>query len=226
MRLGGSFGLRVMVWMLLLGLASGPAFGPGTARADVVRVDDELTTRNVRTGESNLANIVADAVRTASNSNIALIAATSFAEVTLPKGDVRADDVLNALVFRGDTVVVLRLTGSQIRRALEHGLGLYPARSAAFLQVSGLSMTIDPSVPRNSRIQTIKVGKEPMEDDKTYTVAMPSPLAGGALTYSKAWSREDVDRDTRMTLEQVIRDYFAGKPTISAKTGERIVIKR
>lgn len=227
-KIGGGASRVLQLVAAALALGAIAVFAPGcrAAQADVIRVDDDLTTRNVRTEESNLANVVADAVRAAADSNIALVAATSFADITVAKGDVSADDILRALVFRGDNVVVLRLTGAQIKRALEHGLGLYPAKSAAFLQVSGIAITVDPSADRNSRIQTIKVGKEPMDDAKTYTVAMPSPLAGGALMYSKAWSRDDVDRDTRKTLEQAVRDYFASKPTINPKTGERIAFKR
>jgi 2',3'-cyclic-nucleotide 2'-phosphodiesterase (5'-nucleotidase family) len=205
---------------------SGTGDSARSATGQGVAVADELSTRNVRTEESNLANVVADALRAVAESDMALIAATSFSDVTLPKGNVTADDVLRALVFRGDTVVVMRLTGAQIRRALEHGLGLYPARSAAFLQVSGLSIVVDPSADRGSRVLSVKVGKEPMSDTRTYTVAMPSPLAGGALVYSKAWSRDDMERDTRKTLEQAIRAYLATGPSLSAKTGDRIAFKR
>ncbi len=218
--------LCMMCAVVAVGIVAVAAMGRWPARADAVKADGDLTTANVRTEESNLANVVADAIRAAGNSSIALIAATSFADVTLAKGNVTADEVMRALVFRGDNVVVMKLTGTQIRRALEHGLSLYPARSAAFLQVSGLTMTVDPSADRNSRIQTISVGKEPMQDGKTYTVAMPSPLAGGALMYSKAWSRDDLERDTRKTLEQAIEEYLATKPTISAKTGDRIRFRR
>ncbi|NLH98233.1 MAG: hypothetical protein GX446_01935 [Chthonomonadales bacterium] len=191
-----------------------------------VTVTEELTTRNVRTEESNLASLIADAIRAVDKSEVALIAATSFADVTLPKGDIRADDVLRALVFRGDTVVVMRLTGAQIKRALEHALSLYPARSAAFLQVSGLTVTVDPTADRNARIQSVRVGKDPLDESRTYKVAMPSPLAGGALVYTKAWSRDDIERDTRKTIEEAVREYLASNPEISPKSGERIVFKR
>lgn len=218
--LGLLTGLATLCWTPSIARAQQPAPVPA------VRITEDLTTANVRAEESNLAGLVADAIRNAAKSDVALIAATSFAEVTLPKGDIRADDVLRSLVFRGDAVVVMKLTGAQIRRALEHSVSLYPARSAAFLQVSGLKVSVDPSADRNARIVAVQVGKEPLDEAKTYTVAMPSPLAGGALVYSKAWSRDDIDRDTRKTIEEAIREYLATSPTIAVKTGERIVIKR
>ena len=200
--------------------------GQETPGAPVLRVEQELTTRNVRTEESNLGSLIADAIRAVDKSQIALIAATSFADVTLPKGDVKADDVLRALVFRGDTVVVMKLKGSQVKTALEHALSLYPARSAAFLQVSGLKVTVDPSADRNARVVSVMVGKEPLDESRVYSVAMPSPLAGGALVYSRAWSRDDMERDTRKTMEEAVREFLASNPTITARTGDRIVFKR
>lgn len=195
--------------------------------APALKTADELTTRSVRVEESNLANVIADAVRALEKSDIALIAATSFLDVTLAKGDVTADDILRALAFRGDTVVIMRLTGAQVKRALEHGLGLYPARSAAFLQVSGLSMVVDPTADRNARIQSAKVGKDPLDEAKTYSVAMPSPLAGGALVYSKAWSKDDIERDTRKTLEDAVRSFIASAASSRERpaSGPRIAFK-
>jgi len=200
--------------------------GTGASALQGIRADDDLTTRAVRTEESNLANVVADAVRALERSDAALLAATSFSDVTIPKGEITADDVVRALAFRGDTIVVMSLTGAQIRRALEHGLSLYPARSAAFLQVSGLAVTVDTTADRNARIQAVKVGKDPLDEAKIYSVAMPSPLAGGALVYSKAWSRNDIAKDTRKTLEDAIRSYMATRPTINVRTGERLALKR
>jgi len=194
--------------------------------AQTVQVREPLSTANVRTEESNLADVIADAIRSAAEADVALIAATSFAEVSIPAGSAAAEDFEKALVFRGDSIVVMKLKGAQIRTALEHGLSLYPAKSAAFLQVSGISFEVNAAAPRNERVTALKVGKDPLDPDKTYTVAMPSPLAGGALVYSKAWSRSDMDRDTKITLGDAVRTYLAKNPEISVKIGERIIVRK
>lgn len=185
----------------------------------------ELTTRDARTAESNLAGVIADAVRAVDKSDIAFMPATAFAEVTLPKGNVTPADVVGALVFRGDTVVVVRLTGAQVRKALEHGLSLYPQKSSALLQVSGISATINPDAPKGSRVVSVRVGKDPISDTKTYTVAMPAPLARGALVYDRVWSRSDVEHDTGKTLEQAVIAYVEARPSLG-KAEERLVFRK
>lgn len=208
----------LLVWEIaLLGLP---------AQAQSVQVRQPLTTTNVRTEESNLANVVTDAIRMVASAEIGLMAASSFAEITINEGEARVEDFERALVFRGDTVVVMNLTGAQIRKALEHGLSLYPARSAAFLQVSGISFQINAAAPRGERVENVRVGNNPLDPDRVYKVAMPAPLAGGALVYSKAWSRENQDRDTKITLAEALRFYLARNSEISGKTGERIVVRR
>lgn len=194
--------------------------------AQTVQVREPLSTASVRVEESTLADVVADAMRSVTGAEVALVAATSFAEVTIQPGNVNVEEFERALVFRGDTVVIMKLSGAQIRKALEHGLALYPAKSAAFLQVSGLSFQINPSAPRNERVENLKVGKEPLDVARTYTVAMPSPLASGALVYSKAWSKEDMERDTKITLGDALKGYLGKVTEISLKAGDRIAVRR
>lgn len=196
------------------------------ARSQSVRVTEALTTANVRTEESYLASVVADAIRASAKTDVALIAATSFADTTIPAGNASPADFERALLFRGDTVVVLRLPGAQLKQALEHGLSLYPARSAAFLQVSGLSYELAVGADRGSRVTNLKIGKEPLNETRVYTVAMPSPLAGGALVYSKAWSRSDIERDTKVTLDEALKSYLAAIDELPQKTGGRIVVRK
>jgi len=207
-------------------LLPGAAAVAAQGRSATIRVRETLTTDNVRTEESSLANVVADSIRASAKAEVGLIAATSFATVTIGAGEAATQDFTRALVFRGDTVVLMRLSGSQIKTALEHGLGLYPAKSAAFLQVSGISFEVNASAPKGSRVVNLKVGKAPLVPDRVYTTAMPSPLAGGALVYSKAWSKADLERETGITLDQALADYLSTLTEISGKGDGRIVVRK
>jgi len=199
-------------------------------RQGKLQIVGDLTTKNVRTEESSLANLVADALRASDKAedqaDIAFIPASAFAEVTLPKGSANADDILKALVFRDDVVVIVKLTGAQVKKALEHGLAIYPQKNSAFLQVSGLTVEIDPSKEKDHRVVSVKVGRTPLDDGKTYTVAMPSPLANGGLVYSKVWDRSAKDHDTDRTVEQAVIDYLNTHRTLGGKSEERLVIKK
>lgn len=214
--------------------------GKALPRADdILFVTTEMTTRNVRGEESRLANLIADAIRNVEKSDVAFIAASAFAETTLSRGTATIQDVLRALEVRSDRVVIMKLTGKQIRQALEHSLALFPQKSSALLHVSGLKMNADSTREKGSRVTSVKIGGSEVQDDKTYTVAMPSPLANGALAYSKVWSRSDIDHETTKTLEQAIIDYLANeiKPKASPDgsgqariigddSEERLVIKK
>jgi len=207
--------------------------GVAAVHPQTLQVTAELTTRNVRTEESNLASIVADAVRAADPAaEIAFVAASSFNEVTIPKGSATPDDILKALAFRTDSLQVLKLTGAQVRQALEHGLAIHPQRHSAFLQVSGITVTVDPSAPRDRRVVSVRVGSAPLSETKIYLVAMPAPLASGALNYDRIWRRSDVERDVTgptgepMTLEEAVRRYLASHRTVPVRNEERIVFRK
>lgn len=192
-----------------------------------IKVARELTTRDVGAQESNLAEVIADAVREAAGTDIAFLAASAFNEVTIPKGTTTPDEVLKALAFKSDSIRIVRLKGSQVRQALERAVELYPQRRSAFLQVSGITFTVDASADPGKRVVSVKVGKNDLNSDSIYTVAMPAPLADGALTYYKVWSKADIDRDhdPNMTLEEAVTRYLANHATIGEKGEDRIVFK-
>ncbi len=203
------------------------AFAPG-ASAQTLRSSADLTTKGVRSQETNLGDFIADTMRSAAKCDAAVIAASSFTDVTLPKGVVSAGDVLSALEFRGDSVVVMKLTGQELRRALEHGLALYPQPNSAFLQVSGINMVVDPKAAKGHHVLSVTIIGAPLDPSQSYTVAMPSPLANGALGYFKVWSPSEIvtAKDPKKTIEQCVTSYFASHKTLDVQAGNRIVARK
>src|SRR5688500_17683150 len=195
---------------------------------DRVTAGAELSTKNARKEESNLANVIADAIRDAANADIAFIAASSFADQTIPKGSASVEDCLKALAFRNDPVVVVKLSGDKVRSALEHGLALYPQMHSAFLQVSGITVSVDPKESKDRRVTSVRVGGSALDDKKVYTVAMPSPLADGGLAYYRIWSKSEIDKgkDPKVTLQEAVAKYLRGKSTIGGSGEERLVFKK
>lgn len=176
----------------------------------------ELSTTDVRTEESDLANVVVDALRDVSEADIAWLPAAAFNEISISRDTPPAEVVSKLLPYRDDRVVVLKLTGTQIRQALERSLTLYPQPNAGFLQVSGLKVTFDPAKPAGERVVRVQVGKEGGEDldpTREYRVATSATLANGALGYFKVWERSAVERELEKTVGDVLRAYLeAGKP--------------
>lgn len=213
MRTSNRVGSRI-AWMAVLLLVLG-----------VSAWAQELSTTNVRTEESGLANVVVDALRDVSGADIAWLPAAAFNETSVSRDTPPAEVVNRLLPYRDDRVVVLKLTGAQIRQALERSLTLYPQPNAGFLQVSGLKVTFDPTKPAGERVVRVQTGKELKEDvdpAREYRVATSATLAYGALGYFKVWERSAVEREMDKTVGDALRAYLeAGKPI--AGLSERIV---
>ena len=199
-------------------------------RADTVKIEGELTTKEIGTKESQLGQVIADSLHETAKADIAFVAASSFTEnITLPQSKADTADFLKALDFKTDAISVVKLTGAQIRKAMEHSLYLYPKTNSGFLQFSGMKVTINPDAAKDSRVVSITVNDDALKNDKTYKVAMPAPLADGALAYSKIWKKSDIDKDSEKelkdkTLETAVTAFLKGKKSLP-KGDERLVIK-
>uniref|UniRef100_A0A7C5EV89 Bifunctional metallophosphatase/5'-nucleotidase n=1 Tax=Desulfobacca acetoxidans TaxID=60893 RepID=A0A7C5EV89_9BACT len=143
----------------------------------VLEGDSEL----VRTRETNLGNLVADIIRAKTKAEVALINGGSIRK-SIPPGPIRRREVYAALPF-DNYLVALRLTGRQLKEALEHGVSKVEEHAGAFPQVSGLSFTYDPKGPPGSRVREVLVGGQPLEMTREYVVATNDFLVAGGDGY-------------------------------------------
>ncbi len=140
--------------------------------------------RIVRRAETNLGDLCADAYRVRTGADIALIGGGTIRK-TIEKGDITYGELLECLPF-GNYEAVVKVTGQNILDALEWGAHVTPAESGGFLQVSGLSYEIHTYIPDSCqtdeegkftgvdgeyRVKNVMVGDEPLDLEKTYTVA-------------------------------------------------------
>jgi 5'-nucleotidase len=143
----------------------------------VAELATPLPLEGARTGESALGNLVADAYRAHHRADIGLVNGGGL-RAGLAAGRLTLADTTAVLPF-GNRVSLLRMTGAQIREALEHGLSGIERQAGAFLQVSGLAYEFDPSQPPGKRLLAVTVGGNPLEPNRAYTVALSSHLATG-----------------------------------------------
>lgn len=106
-------------------------------------VEVDLDGENVRKRETNLGNFIADIMRRISGADITLINGGGI-RTSIKKGEVRVKDVYSVLPF-DNYIVAIKLTGQQIREALEHGVSAVEDEEGRFPQVSGLTFTYSPS---------------------------------------------------------------------------------
>jgi 2',3'-cyclic-nucleotide 2'-phosphodiesterase (5'-nucleotidase family) len=115
-------------------------------------------------------------------------------------------NLASLLVDPSDDLSVVQLRGSQVRRALEKSVAIYPSPNQGFLQLAGIEATFSRSSPPEKRIVSVLVAGEKLDDAKTYLVAMPGSLARGGLGYSRIWDRSQIQpRTTGLTLAEMLR---------------------
>ncbi len=139
-------------------------------------------------GETAWGRLAADAVRSAARADVALLNAGAFNRGTLPAGPVEAAGVNALLAFPDDDMVVLTLSGAQLRAALEYAVKDYPTASPRFLHTAGLSATFDARAPANSRLVRLRVAGREVADADSFAVAMPRGLAQGGAGFYTVWS--------------------------------------
>jgi 5'-nucleotidase/UDP-sugar diphosphatase len=140
-----------------------------------------LDAQKVRTEESNLGNFIADVMRQTSGADVAIINGGTI-KANIAQGKIKNRDVYNALPY-DRYLLAIRLTGAQLKQALEHGVSHLGKPSHRFPQVSGLTFTYSRSAPAGSRVKDITVGGRPLDLKKQYVVATIDFLAAGGDGY-------------------------------------------
>ena len=149
-------------------------------RVDKVVAQSAREMRRSGVGETMLGNLIADAQRVAIQADIALMNPGGI-RADLPAGTVTWGHLYAIQPF-GNQIVALKMTGAQVRAAMEQqwGPGSGGDERSILLQVSGLTVTHDTTQPFGHRIVSL-LGPDGqrLEADRTYTVAVNSFLADG-----------------------------------------------
>ena len=170
--------------------------------------------------ETAFGRLAADAVRATGKADIAFINAGALRPGTLEAGPIERADLVTLLAFGEDKVVTVVLTGAQISAALERAASVYPTASPAFLQVAGLTATLNPDAAVGSRVGRIVVGGAPLQESKTYRAAMPVSLAQGAAGYFNIWNgAQSSATDTQ--LIDALGGYIRGQKEVSPDNNTR-----
>ena len=194
--------------------------------SEVYRSEKELSNVDISAKQTLLGDVISDAIRTASKTEMAFIQASAFSDssITLSRMGFGLADILKTLEYKGSTIAVIKISGEQIRTAMENSLSQYPGKNGAFLQTAGLVISFDPSAPAGKRITSIKLNGAALDNSKTYRIAMSLPLANGASGYFKYWKKTDIEKETAVTLEKALSDYLNEHKTI-VKGEDRLVAK-
>ena len=198
---------------------------------DLVISDPETDVRIVRTTETNLGDLCADAYRDQSGADVAFVNGGGI-RVKIAAGDITLNDILKVHPF-GNALCVVEATGQQILDALEWGSRVVPEETGGFLQVSGLtyeihtyiesSCTADENglftgVAGEYRVKNVKVGGEDLDVNKTYTLACHDYLLKNAGDGFTMFQQDTLLQDSVKLDNQVLIDYITG--TLNGVVGE------
>lgn len=203
-----------------------------TINDPVATKDDGSPIRIVRCAETNLGDLCADAYRDQSGAQIAFVNGGGV-RVSIKEGDITLNDILKVHPF-GNAMCVIEATGAQILDALEWGARAVPSENGGFLQVSGLTYEIHTYIESSAkadentmfagvegeyRVKNVMVGGEPLDPEKTYTLASHNyMLKNGGDGYSM-FKGCKLLQDEVMLDNQVLINYITG--TLEGVVGEQ-----
>lgn len=199
------------------------------ARRAVGRISADLGRTPTEAGESHLGNVVADAQWFATRDP-----QTGGSELALMNpGGLRADlvrdpgtgSVTYAQLFAaqpfGNTLVVMTLSGRQLRELLEQQ---FPPNQVGFLRVlspsSSLRYSYDLGRPVGQRVFDLQVGGRPVDDLRSYRVTVNSFLASGGDRFGIL--REGRDVVGGPLDVSALEDYLAAHPDLALPALNRI----
>ncbi len=155
-----------------------------TINAPTEGSSEEEPVRAVRSTETNLGDLVADAFRIRTGSDIGIVNGGGI-RASIPEGEVTFRKIMDVNPF-GNRTIVIEATGQQVADALEWSCRNVPDEFGGFLQVSGISFDVDTKIESpctsneaglmtgingDRRVSNIKVGDKPLDLKATYTVA-------------------------------------------------------
>lgn len=200
------------------------------ARSEVNLVITDPTTgeRIVRSQETNLGDLCADAYRAVLGADIALVNGGEIRD-DLVFGDVTYGDIIKIHPFHNMACMV-EVSGQVILDALELGYSYVgDGEFAGFLQVSGLTCEIDTTIPSGvvlneegefvevqgeRRVKNVMINGEPIDPQKTYTVAshnymLKSGGDGFSMFIGSRVLKDDVCLDNEVLIRYV-QDTLGG----------------
>ncbi len=193
---------------------------------EIGTTDGELDTRkaSVRTGETAVGNLIADAMRMAVGADVAITNGGGIRGNTQysPGTALTRRDILTELPF-GNKTLMLEVDGATIRQALENGVSQVENSAGRFPHVSGMTFSYDASKPAGERVVDVMVGGDALSDGAMYKLATNDYMAGGGDGYRMLRGSKVLlgDLDGKLMANDVMA-YIRAAGNVNAKVEGRI----
>ena len=194
----------------------------GKCDFDIIIVPEDDNDHDVecRYQECTLGNLAADAVKDAGNAEISILNGGSIRN-NMHKGNLTRGQIIYIFPWFNN-IVVKEIKGQDILDALEFGVSKYPAISAGFPQVSGITYDIDPNinstvltdssgmfinVTGERRVSNVKINGKDLDLNKTYNASFIEYIANGGDGYSM-FSKYEVTNESLVTDTDALVNYI------------------
>ncbi|MCE5335712.1 MAG: bifunctional metallophosphatase/5'-nucleotidase [Desulfobacteraceae bacterium] len=213
----------------LVSEASGASFDPVVAKI-VEKYESQVRTefsRVVGTAsvdlsrsaakESNLGDLITDAMRDASGAQIAFHNGGGI-RTDIAKGPITLEQIYTVLPF-DNVLVSMEITGGQIMEVLEKSI-----LGEKILQVSGIQVEYDLAKPAGARVVSVQVEGRPLDAGVSYRIATNDFLAAGGDQYNPFKLGRGVLFGE--TIREVVSDYISKHSPVATATQGRIIFRK
>ena len=184
---------------------------------------------NVRTGETNLGDLIADAMLWQAGlldeGVDAAVTNGGGIRASIAAGDITKKDINTVLPF-GNTLYVVKVTGAELLEALEASTYCTPEAIGGFPQVAGIEFTVNTGAQFDTkelypgstygkpasinRVMIQTVGGEAFNPEETYTIVTNDFMGAGGDTYY-AFAAASSGYDSGVPLDEVVMDYITSE---------------
>lgn len=182
-----------------------------------VNLDGER--QNVRTGETNLGDMITEGMLWKTGADIAFTNGGGI-RASIPVGEITVGDVISVLPF-GNYVVTKEMKGSEIIEALELGISDYPATKGAFPHIAGMKVKFDPSKGAGERLVSVTMNSgEELLPDESYIVATNDFIAAGGDGYKMFKGKPE--HGNFKGLDEILIEYIKSEGITKTEKDGRI----
>lgn len=178
--------------------------------------------QRVRSQETNLANLVADAMRQEAHADVALMNSGGIrGNRVYPAGALTRRELVSIHPF-GNVICTVELTGEALLRMVNIGVANLPAvTSGQFPAVSGMTFRVLLANRPGDRVRDLRVNGAPVEAAKIYSMAVPNYVLNGGDSYEamKSSLRVVVDPEQGPLIVSALERYIAGRQVSPAIDG-------
>jgi 2',3'-cyclic-nucleotide 2'-phosphodiesterase (5'-nucleotidase family) len=175
--------------------------------------DSDILTYKMK--ESSLGNLICDIIKDYTGADIAFQNSGGI-QANFKKGEIRLRDIYKVLPFENE-IVTMKLSGAEVKEILLNSA----TKFYGLMQLSGASYKFSSKVGESPKLIDVKVGGQPLDDNKLYFVATNSFLASGGDKYFSFKKGRDIK--IHDSLRQVIIDGLKRIKKLTSKIEKRII---